>query len=204
MQTSQNHPTVRGPVRERRRVAAVLGLVGLAGLSGCASLGSNHTGNDGLAKQRAAVEQFYNSAIKLQVFGLPSDAQFKALSPSLSDRLIALISQAKASQARELARHGGTEPPLVQGALFMSLFEGAIKLVALEPAAKPDVWQATLAYQAGADTVKWVDLVWLVDQPSSGTHRWVVDDIEFGGQWDFARQGRLSQVLESLVSQANR
>jgi len=175
---------------------SVLVLLASLTLSGCVSPFSSV---DQVAAQRDAIQRCYDEVIALSLFGLPTDEQLNALQPLLSAQLLSLLIQARAAQDRAFARHGGQEPPLVQGALMMSLFEGASRLVAIESTAQTNVWQVRLAYGDGPDSVVWSDQVWLVFE----SDRWRVNDIEFLGGWDFARQGRLTQMLSMVAKQGD-
>ena len=202
MKTPLKNSQCNGSLNRRRLAFIALGLASVASLAGCKTglsmLSPNTIDFD---EQRETVETFYRTVIDLQVFGLPTRSQLQALTPLMSDRLLGLLRDAQAAQARALARHRGAEPPLVQGALWVSLFEGATRLVQVQRIAGLNAWQATLAYQQGSNAVEWQDRVWLVNQARAGTNRWFVDDIEFGGQWDFARQGRLSTMLGNVIDQ---
>ena len=49
-----------------------------------------------------------------------------------------------------------------------------------------------LTYQdKGQKPVSWTDTIYLVNTPAG----WRVDDIGYGGAWDFGNKGRLSQTL---------
>ncbi|MCD8537184.1 MAG: hypothetical protein LRY56_06690 [Burkholderiaceae bacterium] len=193
-----------------RRKLLVFGAASVAAcLSGCThGLVAKEVPPSDQAAQAQAVQAFYSQVVKLQIFGVPTEEQLRALTPVISEKLAMLLRQARAAEHHLFARHGGAEPPLMQGALLVSLFEGANRFDSATPTAEANVWQATLAYGQGVDTVQWVDRVWLVraqpQQHRSEAHRmsWVVDDIQFSGQWDFARQGRLSEALQAIIEQA--
>ncbi len=159
---------------------------------GCAAISSP---ND--QAQRQAVAQFYDAALAMDVQGLPDDAQMARLARLISPALLDQLNQARAQQALDFSRHQGSEPPLVQGALFFSLFEGAQELIAIEPDDQPLMWVVTLGYGHGADAFEWTDIARVVQLNG----RWVVQDIEFMGQWDFARSGWLSNALLSVQAQ---
>lgn len=149
--------------------------------------------------QRQAVADFYEAALAMGVQGLPDDEQMARLAALISPDLLDQISQARAQQALDFSRHQGSEPPLVQGALFFSLFEGAQEILAIEPDDQPLMWVVTLGYGHGADAFEWTDIA-RVGQVDG---RWVIEDIEFMGQWDFARSGWLSNALLSVQAQPN-
>lgn len=161
---------------------------------GCAAIEPNE------ADQREVVKNFYVEAVALNVQGLPSEAELARLAPLMSDALLGLFEQARQAQANDFSRHRGTEPPLVQGSILFSLFEGAQRLVAIAPSEAPDMWLVTLAYGQGTQAFEWTDEVRLVRQ----NDRWLIDDIEFMGQWDFARSGWLSNTLIGVAAQVNR
>lgn len=189
-------------VSSKRRLC-LMGLPMLA-LIGCASgviSGADPSPSEPSiqASQKRAVSAFYEQVLALNVHGLPNDAQIARLAPLVSDQLLQLMQQARNQQAVDFARHGGSEPPLVQGSPFVSLFEGVTKVLAIEPGPSPDVWAVHLAWGQGSEQVQWTDLTAV----ALASNRWVVSDIIFNGQWDFARRGRLSEALSAVRGQAN-
>ncbi|AWB33175.1 DUF3828 domain-containing protein [Orrella marina] len=177
----------------RQLILACTSLVVAFALMGCASKLVN---DQEAVSQREAVHEFYDQVITLNIHGLPDKAEMSQLAPLMSGRLVSLLETAKAHEARELGLHRGTEPPLIQGSVFVSLFEGASRVIAIEPDDTPNMWAVTLAYgQPGTDEFDWTDEVLLTKE--SG--KWVVDDIDLLGQWDFARTGWLSNSL--IISQ---
>jgi hypothetical protein len=83
------------------------------------------------ARQSAVdrVEQFQWQLIASPVMGLPTAEQLEALSPYLSNQLLTRIRAASLAQKAITQRSQIPEPPLIQGALFYSLFEGASGVV---------------------------------------------------------------------------
>lgn len=150
------------------------------------------------AAQKVAVQEFFNEVVAANIYGLPSEAELERLAPFMSERLVSLFQQAQAQQAADRARHKGTEPPLVQGSPFVSLFEGATTVISITPGQQPTQWAVKLAYGQGADTVQWVDIA----DVTLESGRWVVSDVTFAGQWDFARHGHLSDVLKAVRAPA--
>lgn len=170
----------------------------IVSLIGCTPLSVTHPET---AQQRAAVKTFYDKAVSLNVMGLPTAEELAQLKPLLSTRLVSLLEQAQAHQARDHARHRGAEPPLVQGSVFFSLFEGANRVIAVAPDDVPNLWAVTLGYgRPGIDEVSWTDEVLLTKE----SDRWVVDDLERMGQWDFSHTGWLSNTLMALQNDSNR
>jgi hypothetical protein len=149
--------------------------------------------------QSKIVEQFYGTVMLEPVFGMPTDHELSVLAGFLSERLLAKLLKAKQAEACAHQRHGGTEPPLLQGALFMSLFEGAHDKTRIAPDEGRGTWLVGLTYGDGSTLVSWSDRVVLTKQ--SG--RWVIDEIEFLGGWPFANKGKLSERLDAVVRETN-
>ncbi len=61
------------------------------------------------------------------------------------------------------------------------------------------VCRVELRYGSSSNTALWVDKIHLVR--SSG--RWVVDDIEYGGDWGFTHKGRLKDLLRKVITDGN-
>lgn len=172
----------------RSALIVMLGAV----VAGCAAISSSSD-----QPQRQAVAQFYEAALAMDVLGLPDDEQMARLAKLISPDLLDQLNHARAQQALDFSRHQGSEPPLVQGALFFSLFEGAQEVIAIKPADQPLTWVVTLGYGHGADAFEWTDIARVVQVNG----RWMVQDIEFMGQWDFARSGWLIDALLSVQAQ---
>ena len=149
--------------------------------------------------QSKIVEQFYGTVLLEPVFGMPTDRELSVLAGFFSERLLVKLLKAKQAEACAHQRHGGTEPPLLQGALFMSLFEGAHHRTRITPDQAQGGWLVDLTYGDGETLVSWSDRVVLTKQ--SG--RWVIDEIEFLGGWPFANKGKLSERLGAVVRDAN-
>ncbi|UOD51287.1 hypothetical protein [Orrella daihaiensis] len=169
------------------------------GLAGCAPLApGNAAPSTEQSQQQSAVKGFFEQVLNANVYGLPTDTALEQFKPWISPALFQRFEQAQVQQTLDLARHQGTEPPMLQGSPFVSLFEGATGVVAVTPAQAPDTWAVSLVYRANAGqsttTVQWTDTVALTQQDG----RWVVNDVIFGGQWDFAKRGRLSELLDSV------
>lgn len=151
------------------------------------------------AEQRKRIEQFQKQLIASPVMGLPSTEQLEALSPYLSNPLLTRLRAASQAQKAITQRSPMPEPPLVQGALFYSLFEGASRLVQVTHEGNDSSVLVTLAYLTQPNDpspVRWTDRVMLVIE----NQQTVVDDIQFLGQWDFSRQGMLSDQLDAVIA----
>lgn len=172
------------------------------GLPGCAPLCSPAHRSEtlplhcpGPAEALSVVWQFQQAVLDLPSGGLPSATEAEPLRAWLSPRLWGLLMAARAAQDRITADQGNRQPPIVQGSVFHSLAEGAQRIedVAPEPEAGQGAFRVALAYgaPAGAQPMRWHDRVWLIAEQG----RWVVDEVELLGGWDFAVRGRLSQRL---------
>ena len=133
--------------------------------------------------------------------GLPNATQAAALAPHLSPRLNGLLRDALAGQQAYKARYPSDKPPMIDGDIFSSLFEGA-------SSGEIDTVEGTDGHVAvrvkyiyrDPETHKvnetWPDRFLLI-QDGSG---WLIDDIEYLGGWDFAPRGRLSAALTETAA----
>jgi len=145
------------------------------------------------------VKQFQELLIASPVMGLPSADQLVALSPYLSNKLLERLRAATRAQQAVTRRAPMPEPPMIQGALFYSLFEGAARLVEVVPDGKTPSLLVTVEYLTGPNDpqpVRWTDRVMLVTE----NHQAVIDDIQFLGQWDFSRKGTLTETLDEVIA----
>ncbi|MBU3671115.1 MAG: hypothetical protein FGM43_01105 [Sinobacteraceae bacterium] len=148
---------------------------------------------------REAVSLFYSALAKQRPSGAPTAEQRNELAQLMSRELIDLLQQADAVRAAARAAAPMEKPPFTDGDLFSSLFEGPTAFTVGEPqTGAAGEWRVpvTLAHSTGsADTkpTQWTDTVVLREE--SG--RFVVTDIAFGGQWDFANKGTLLAGLRA-------
>jgi hypothetical protein len=135
--------------------------------------------------------------------GIP-DAKGRAkYAPYISPPLEKLLADAdRAEDAFAKANKGS--PPLLEGDLFTSNFEGATshKLGACE--AKSKTCKVDLVYDDRATAPKdkpvtWTDTVHLVMTPAG----WRVDDIGYGATWAFGNKGRMRDTLTSVIRNAS-
>jgi hypothetical protein len=136
--------------------------------------------------------------------GIP-DAKGRAkYAPFISTALEKLLARgAEAEQAFAKANKGS--PPLIEGDLFTSNFEGAtsFKVGACQGDAKAGRCTIALTYDDRKSSPKdkplnWNDTVYLVATPSG----WRVDDIGYGASWDFGNKGKMSQTVKSAIANA--
>jgi hypothetical protein len=133
--------------------------------------------------------------------GIP-DAKARAkYEPFISSAMDALLKQGADAEGK-FAKANKDSPPLVEGDLFTSNFEGATsyKVGACTGDAKVEKCTVALTYDAGPKEkpIVWNDTVFLV-ATSSG---WRVDDIGYGASWAFANKGRLSETVHGVIADA--
>ena len=112
------------------------------------------------------------------------------LCPSVSDAIRA--AQVRQEQVR--ASHPDEKPPLIEGDLFSSLFEGPESYSAAESRIEGSrAWvNLDLRHGEGSGATSWQDTVVL--ELDDGI--WCISDVEYGGKWPFANRGRLSETLK--------
>jgi hypothetical protein len=148
----------------------------------------------------AAANGFYAAYLNLPRGGIPDATARMRLAPLLSPRLAKLIADAAAAQTR-FARAHRNAPPLIEGDLFSSLFEGAgsFKLGACSGDGQKGQCSVTLTYQErGKQPVTWNDAVLLVNTQTG----WKVDDIAYKAGFQFGNNGLLSDTLKFTLAQA--
>jgi hypothetical protein len=146
------------------------------------------------------VRQFYAATIAGKVSGAPTAEQLTTLTPLLSDTLRSLLAAARRLSDAEAARSPDEKPPFVEGDLFSSLFEGPTSVEVSADSARGDrrVASVRMTSNGANPPVTWVDRAVLVKQGD----RYVIDDIEYGGQWDFANKGTVRSTLVSGLAAA--
>jgi hypothetical protein len=136
--------------------------------------------------------------------GIP-DAKLRAKYASyISPELDKLLADGDAAESRYAAANKDS-PPLVEGDLFSPNFEGVTRFTIGSCAtdATGGHCAALLTYDDSKTNPKdkpleWTDTVRLVKTPAG----WRVDDIAFGGSWDFGNHGTLKAVLKDAISNA--
>lgn len=151
---------------------------------------------------KPAASDFYQAYLSTAALGVPTAEQRANLAPWLSPALLALLSEAEAAEVRHAAANSGEpQPPLVQGDLFSSLFEGAtgVEVKACKEIEQSAACDIRLSYApAGQTPAHWQDILLLVWTDAG----WRVDDIEYGGDWPFGNKGTLRQNLHELLQTA--
>ena len=159
--------------------------------------GALPSGREGeVVLQKQVIRAFYLVALALPP-GVPSSRDLDRLAPFLAPELHALLK--KAIEAEQMHRGQADEavPPLQEGALFCSLFEGArsVRAVIQEKPLGPNIYRVELDYDGPGGPKRWQDRVYLVRHQG----HWVVGDVAYLGGWAFAGRGRLREVLRAII-----
>lgn len=139
---------------------------------------------------------FYEMRLRLGKTGLPDESEMKAYRAFLCPDLAHMMDAARERQKAWIAANPPDEkPPLVDGDLFSSLFEGPDAVSAAGTSVDGEGARVSLSMRAGEgeNAVRWKDDLLLARQDGS----WCVADLEYRGDWAFANKGRLSEVLVS-------
>jgi hypothetical protein len=160
----------------------------------------NMSGAEGAAAGKSVVA--FLQAYQVQHFrGLPDTNQARSLAPRLSPRLNGLLEDALREQQKYKVRLPSDKPPMVDGDIFSSLFEGATRGEVEAVTESADTATVRIKYiytdpATGKTIQSWNDRFLLV---RSGQN-WLIDDVEYQGSWDFAVCGRLSAALIETAS----
>jgi hypothetical protein len=131
--------------------------------------------------------------------GIPDAATRAKFAPFVSPALGQMFIEGDAAEGRYRTATKNQSPPLVEGDLFTSNFEGvtAYKIGNCAPDAKGGHCAVKLTYddKKGKPLV-WTDTVYLVDTPQGLR----VDDIAYGG---FGNGGRLTLTLTHAIAEGN-
>jgi hypothetical protein len=137
--------------------------------------------------------------------GIPDSSGRARYAPLISPALEKLLTQGSGAE-QKFAKANKDSPPLIEGDLFTSNFEGATsyKVGACKGDAKTGLCTAALIYDDRKDSPKdkpltWNDTVYLVATPSG----WRVDDVGYGASWEFGNKGKLSETVRSAIANAS-
>jgi hypothetical protein len=137
--------------------------------------------------------------------GIPDATVRLRYSPVLSPRLNKQLTDAAAAQGRLTAKVRNAVPPMLEGDIFSSLFEGATswKVGACQGDGKSAHCSVALAYAPpSAQNAKapkpasWSDTLLLVRTPQG----WKVDDVIYDAAFPFGNTGRLSEMLQMVIA----
>ena len=147
------------------------------------------------------VKSFLSKYISLKFTGLPNPEQMERLSPFLSPKLQEMIKKEYKAQEEFIAKYPDEKPPLIEGDLFSSLFEGPTSFEIAKSEIEVDRAKVLVKFtyvdpRPKFGSTAWNDRYILVKDNS----RWLIDDVEYLGNWDFAQKGRLTDVLRQAVT----
>jgi hypothetical protein len=143
--------------------------------------------------------------------GIPDATGRLRYTPVLSPRLNKQLTAAAAAQARLTAKVRNAVPPMLEGDIFSSLFEGATawKIGACQvegnkgdgkiarcPVALTYTPPPTPSPAPKAKPANWNDTVVVVNTPQG----WKVDDVIYDAGFAFGNTGRLSSMLQMVVA----
>jgi hypothetical protein len=137
--------------------------------------------------------------------GIPDATGRLRYSAVLTPRLNKQIADAAAAQARLSAKVKNAVPPMLEGDIFTSLFEGATDWqigecrgdtkMARCPVALTQAVKAA-AGQKPQKPAHWTDTVMVVKTPQG----WKVDDVAYDAGFAFGNTGKLSDMLAMVVA----
>jgi len=136
---------------------------------------------------------FYSELRRLGVLGLPGEGQWAILEPFCSGTLGGALERAVGEQEAFIRRHPDEKPPWIEGDLFSSLFEGPrqFQIGLVEIRGETAEVAVDCTHTEGGETVTWRDTLILVKEEG----KWLIDDVSYGGTWDFANSGTLKEAL---------
>ena len=136
--------------------------------------------------------------------GIPDAGQIALLGKSITPAFQKRLMDANAAEICHAKRVNNTEPPLLEGDLFTSLFEGATygKIADIRVADASAEANIEWKYEASGDRqapVVWKDRLYL--ELHDG--KWLIGDISHLGEWEFSYRGRISQLLLDIAGQCH-
>jgi hypothetical protein len=153
----------------------------------------------------SAVSAFYDVYHAQHSGGIPDATGRLRYQPVLTPRLNQQLADAAQAQARLSARVKNAVPPMLEGDIFTSLFEGASdwKIGACHGDARMARCPVALSYnptaiagRAPAKPATWNDVVIVAATPQG----WKVDDIIYDPGFAAGNTGRLSDMLKMVVA----
>jgi hypothetical protein len=124
------------------------------------------------------------------------------ITPLISPALKTLLDDAAKVEGEHTKATNNEEPPYLQGDIFTSMFEGAneFKVGTCKMTATGGECSVAFTYDPKGKPVKWNDTVVLVAD-KTGVR---VDDIVYGGTWDFGNKGKLSDTLKGVIAEGKK
>ena len=149
---------------------------------------------------QSTVTGLYNAYMKLKTRGIPSAKELAEYKPYITPELAALLKSADDAEIKYKTDTKGEVPPLVEGDIFTSLFEGADSFKVLSCEEKGAAASCSVEFKntnpGDGKTFTWKDSPALV----KGKSGWLVSDIEYKGDWDFAVKGNMTGMLKGVIS----
>jgi len=153
---------------------------------------------------RRTVTNFYGLYIKVRPLGIPNQSDLRKLEPYLSSALSQNLKQALAAEQRYGKKNKNEVPPLVEGDIFSSLFEGATGFAVQSCETKGQSATCTMSFtrdnRDGKTPTRWQDRVYLLHE----TRGWKIDDIVYLGDWQFMHKGRLKELLKQVIEEGSK
>jgi hypothetical protein len=179
--------------RRTRLMASACSLGAALALGGC----NNFSGEE--QRQAEVIGAFYNIHIKNAIPGLPSADELRQYQPLVSQALFSLLTQAEAADARYHAAAGSQAPPIIEGDLFTSLYEGATSFTveSCDTEDSRSSCQVAFRYKKDGAEEAWNDKVLLVREDQ----HWRIDDIEFIGNDQSSQREYLSDTLADAIKE---
>lgn len=162
----------------------------------------NIPGHDTL-KQKRTIESFYQIIITEGFSEIPDSSHLCRIQPYISLQFQKLLADSRKAEDNIADKETEPAPPVIEGSLFTSLFEGADSVIDIKAdSSVSNTFLVELVYKSNrdsagnCDTSKWSDRVYLIKE--NGT--WVIDDIELLGNWAFSRKARVTNILKSVIT----
>ncbi len=152
-----------------------------------------------VAGEERAAAAFYDIYLKVKSSGVPETKELSLFKPVLSEGLYEWIAAARRAEDTYRKETRGESPPLIEGDLFTSLFEGAegyeLQKCRRKPGSAECIVKLRHTDPADGSAIVWKDKVRLVKTKQG----WRVDDIEYLGTWEFMHRGTLKKVLSNAI-----
>ena len=136
--------------------------------------------------------------------GTPDAKQRAKYAPYISRDLEKLLIDGNSAETR-FAEANKNSPPMIEGDLFSPNFEGitSFQVGACTPKGASMQCRMQMHFAAAHPRpqdkpVDWTDSMTLVKAPEG----WRVDDIAYGGNWDFGNHGTLKAILRDVIADA--
>ena len=150
---------------------------------------------------QSTVNGFYNAYIKLKTRGIPAAKDLAEYKPYITPELAGLLKSAGDAEIKYKADTKGEVPPLVEGDIFTSLFEGADSFKVLSCEEKGAKASCPVEFKntnpGDGKTFTWKDSP-VLEKGKSG---WLISDVEYKGDWDFAVKGTMTGMLKNVISE---